>query len=184
MMQIENLRFSYGNKEIFNGFNHTFESVTCITGPSGCGKTTLLRLIAGLEKPRGGRIVGAPARPAMLFQEDRLLPWLTARQNVAAVLPGTERGSAADWLAKTELADFMDALPENLSGGQKRRVALARALCYGGDLLILDEPFKGFDPALTKRMAALIRAQEIPVVAAVHSPEEMALLGGDVLRLG
>ncbi len=184
MIQIENLRFSYGGNEIFSGVSHTFGPVTCITGPSGCGKTTLLRLVAGLEEPQGGKIGGAPARPAVLFQEDRLLPWLTARQNVAAVLPGADRGAAADWLRKTELADFMDVLPENLSGGQKRRVALARALCYGGDLLILDENFKGFDPALTKRMAALILAQEIPVIAAVHSPEEMALLGGDVLRLG
>jgi ABC-type nitrate/sulfonate/bicarbonate transport system ATPase subunit len=184
MICIDGLRFSYGDKLIVDGFTASLGPVTVIAGPSGCGKTTLLRLIAGLEKPQGGTVTGVPDRIAVLFQEDRLLPWLTARQNVAAVLQGGTESAAADWLNRVELGGELDSYPDNLSGGQKRRVALARALAYGGGLLILDEPFKGFDPALTERMAALILSQQVPVIAALHAPEEMALLGGEVISLG
>jgi ABC-type nitrate/sulfonate/bicarbonate transport system ATPase subunit len=190
MIRIEGLQFAYGGKTVFDGFNAVLGPVASIAGPSGCGKTTLLRLLAGLETPGGGSITGVPDRVAVMFQEDRLLPWLTARQNVAAVLPKgndgmpLESGIDAEWLCRVALDDALDSYPDQLSGGQRRRVALARALAFRGGLLILDEPFKGFDPELTRRMAALILAQNIPVVAALHAPEEMALLGGDVVRLG
>jgi ABC-type nitrate/sulfonate/bicarbonate transport system ATPase subunit len=192
MIRIENLVFAYNEKNdgktvarrrIFDGFSAALSSVTCITGPSGCGKTTLLRLIAGLEKPQEGVITGVPERVSVMFQEDRLLPWLSARRNIEAVLPPERSGEAAQWLRRVELDDCLDSLPESLSGGQKRRVALARALAFGGGLLILDEPFKGFDPALTERMAALIKSRNVQVIAAVHAPEEMSLLGGEVIRL-
>ena len=193
MIRIQELYFGYGGKSIFDGFTRDLGPVTCITGPSGCGKTTLLRLIAGFEKPDSGTIAGVPERVSVLFQEDRLLPWHSARRNVEAVLAPDNSGAAAEWLQKTELGDFLDSSPNSLSGGQRRRVALARALAYAGEtpageapgaLLILDEPFKGLDPALTGRMTALILSQNIPVIAAVHSPEEIALFGGDVIKLG
>jgi ABC-type nitrate/sulfonate/bicarbonate transport system ATPase subunit len=183
MIRIEKLLFAYGDKKVFEGFTETLGPVTCVTGPSGCGKTTLLRLLAGFEKPQGGTITGVPERVAVMFQEDRLLPWWTARRNVEAVLPGLDGAEAAVWLRRVELGDCLDSLSDSLSGGQRRRVALARTLGYGGGLLVLDEPFKGFDPALTERMAKLILSLNTPVVAAVHSPEEIALLGGEVIRL-
>ncbi len=184
MIEVSHLRFSYGDKNIFDGLSLRFGDVTCVTGPSGCGKTTLLKLLAGLMKPLGGKIVGMPSRISFMFQEDRLLPWCTARENVASVLPPDGAEKADAWLKRVELEAYASAYPGNLSGGQRRRVALARALAYGGGVLILDEPYKGFDPELTRRMTALILSQNVPVIASVHSPEEMGLLGGDVVRLG
>ncbi|NLA87688.1 MAG: ABC transporter ATP-binding protein [Clostridiales bacterium] len=189
MITIESLRFAYGGKQIFDGLNLSLGPITCVTGPSGCGKTTLLRLVAGLLKPQSGTIGGVPERVSMVFQEDRLLPWRTALENVSAVLPPAEAHQAADWLRLVELSGLRNSYPDSMSGGQKRRVALARALAYsgelpeGGGLLILDEPFKGVDPELTDRMAALILSRNIPIIAALHAPEEIERLGGDNVRL-
>ena len=183
MIEINALRFVYGEKQIFDGLSLSLGETTCITGPSGCGKTTLLKLLAGLEKPQSGTITGVPRRVSFMFQEDRLLPWCTARENVAAVLPPHRADKAGFWLRQVELMDQPDSYPANMSGGQRRRVALARALAFDGGLLILDEPFKGFDPDLTRRMAALIRSLNTPVIASVHAPDEMEQIGGDIIRL-
>lgn len=184
MIMIDSLRFSYGADMLFDGLSVTLGRITCITGPSGCGKTALLRLLAGLEKPQSGTITGVPDRAAVMFQEDRLLPWCSALRNIAAVLPVEHADKAEFWLKKVELEAVAASLPENLSGGQIRRVALARTLAFGGGILLLDEPFKGFDPELTRRMVALILAQNIPVIASVHSPEEIDLFGGEIINLG
>jgi len=184
MIEIRDLHFSYADKPVFSGLNLDIgDGITCITGPSGCGKSTLLRLLAGLEKPTGGRISGVPERPALMFQENRLLPWLTAEQNVAAVLPKHARADAIGWLERVETAELSQSLPGEMSGGQCRRVSLARALAYGGGILLLDEPFTGLDPALTERMTELVRSVEIPVVAVLHSTAEVALLGGKNISL-
>lgn len=189
MINIESLSFAHGGKPVFDGLNLSLGHKTCITGPSGCGKTTLLRLLAGLLKPRSGAITGVPDRVSMVFQEDRLLPWRTALENIAVVLPTPAEKKAEEWLGLVELDGLGGSYPDSMSGGQKRRVALARALAFGGELppggrlLILDEPFKGFDPELTVRMASLILSQDIPIVAALHAPEEIELLGGDLVRL-
>ncbi len=186
MIQIASLSFSYGKKEIFHGLTLEIpEPVACLMGPSGSGKTTLLRLIAGLLKPGEGRITGVSEPVSFLFQEDRLLPWFSAEENVAAVLPKEKRGDAASWLRRVELPEESFASPPGkLSGGQQRRVALARALAFGEKgLLILDEPFKGLDAALAERMIDLILKQERPLLVSTHSTEEARLLGGAVLTL-
>lgn len=184
MISVQNLSFSYGEQNIFDRFSAEFSgSVTCLEGPSGCGKTTLLRLIAGLIKPDSGGISGVPLRISFLFQEDRLLPWLTAEENVQAVLPNSKKEAAAVLLGSVELAGEAGKLPENLSGGQRRRVALARALAYESGLLLLDEPFKGLDPALTARLVPLILSKNVPIIMTSHSREEAALMGGETLRL-
>ena len=184
MIVVDSLSFAYGDKQLFDGLSLSFGGVSCITGLSGCGKTTLLRLLAGLEKPQSGTIAGVADRVSFMFQEDRLLPWSSARENVAAALSADEADNAESWLKKVELEDCLSSYPGNMSGGQTRRVALARALAYRGGVLILDEPFKGFDPELTRRMAGLILSQNVPVIASVHSLEEIGLLGGDIIRLG
>ena len=184
MIEINKLSFAYSGKQIFDGLSLSLGEYACITGPSGCGKTTLLRLIAGLEKPQGGTITGVPDRVSFMFQEDRLLPWGTARENVASVLPTDETDKVDYWLEQVELKEHGMSYPANMSGGQKRRVALARALAYGGGLLLLDEPFKGFDAKLAKRMADLIRSTNMPVIASVHSSQEMGFLGGEIIKLG
>ena len=185
MITVSSLSFSYGKTPVFRDFSLEIPGPAAVLmGPSGCGKTTLLRLTAGLLKPDAGEILGAEGPVSFLFQEDRLLPWFSAEENVAAVLPGEKRGDAAKWLGKVELPEeSFSSLPGNLSGGQQRRVALARALAYGGGLLILDEPFKGLDAGLAKRMIDLILEQKRPLLVSTHSAEEARLLGGTVITL-
>ncbi|NCB50427.1 MAG: ABC transporter ATP-binding protein [Clostridia bacterium] len=179
MIIIDGLSFSYGGKKIFEDLTLELpDGVCCIQGISGRGKTTLLRLIAGLEKADGGKISGVPERVAYMFQEDRLLPWQSAAGNVAAVLPKYWAEEAGGWLAAVELQHEADSLPENLSGGQRRRISLARTLAFGGDLLILDEPFEGLDPDLTARMVELIRSRSSNVLVTAHSAYETGLWGG------
>ena len=185
MIQIQDLRLAFGNKIVLDGFSARLplEGVTSIQGPSGCGKTTLLRVLAGLEKPQSGRVTGLPARIGFLFQDDRLLPWCTAAENVAAVLPKGERTRVGDYLRLVELEGEGKSLPGQLSGGMRRRVALARTLAFGGELLLLDEPFKGMDEALTERLAARLTALGIPILAVAHGEKERQALGGRCLRL-
>ncbi|MCL1905877.1 MAG: ATP-binding cassette domain-containing protein [Clostridiales bacterium] len=131
--------------------------LVCLTGPSGCGKTSLLMLLAGLNQPQSGTVLGLEKRRvSMLFQEDRLLPWLTAAENVALVLPSGLAKDALPWLELVELTDEAGQLPQELSGGMRRRVALARALAYRGDMLILDEPTNGLDKDRARRIMGRI----------------------------
>lgn len=177
-MRLENVSFSYGDKVILDGFSLSLPDggVTALSGPSGCGKTTLLRLLAGLLTPESGSI-DAPglARTAILFQEDRLLPAFSAAAQLKAVLP---RGAeVVDYLDAVGLASEADSPVEALSGGMKRRVALARALAYAGDksLLLLDEPFTGVDAGNARRIMARLRALDIPVLLSAHDAESLSL---------
>ncbi|ADV65858.1 ABC transporter ATP-binding protein [Deinococcus maricopensis] len=125
-----------------------------VVGASGGGKTTLLRVLAGLTPPSHGRVQvaqadGAAPRVRVMFQEDRLLPWLRALDNVALGLPRTARPHALAALHGVGLGARADAYPHELSGGQRQRVALARALAHRPGLLLLDEPFGALD-ALTR----------------------------------
>lgn len=155
-----------------------------LMGPSGCGKTTLLKLLLGLMKPLSGR-AEIRGKAACVFQEPRLLPWRTAVENVNAVLSdrGETLGEARAWLERLELGEAAGLYPDELSGGMKQRIAIARALAYGGDALLLDEPLKGLDQALKQRTAELIlknsRAKAILLVT--HDREEAALLAKRVL---
>ena len=187
MIQLRNATVRFGEKTVLENFSFTLPDggVTCLLGPSGCGKTTLARVLAGLTPPGSGTLTGiAPGQTAFVFQEDRLLPWLTARENVAAVLPRANRGEADRFLAAFELSQAGDLLPRELSGGMQRRVALARGFAYGGRLLILDEPFKGLDQDLVRRLYPLVleAAGTKPVLLITHQPQEAEALG-TVLRL-
>ena len=188
MLTIEHLTKQFGAKTLFRDLSLTVDGPAVLWAPSGWGKTTLLRILMGLETPTAGRVQGV-GRAAAVFQEDRLCPQLTAVQNVALVLPGSEKQY------KTQIeADFqqlgMDmaalALPAaRLSGGQKRRTALLRALWAPSDTLLLDEPFTGMDPGTLSAAAALLRRRctEKPVLLATHDREAIRLLGWPVLEL-
>ena len=161
----------YGEKLVLDHFSLDLPArgLTALSGPSGCGKTTLLRAMAGLAHPQEGTVDGLdPTRTAFLFQEDRLLPWRTAAQNIADVLPRSQRKEAARWLVFAELEGEAGAYPAALSGGMTRRLALARCAALGGDMLLLDEPFAGVDPARTGRLIDRLRALNVPVVLASH----------------
>ena len=190
-MKIENLCFSYLDKEIektvFDGLNLESNSrIICLMGPSGCGKTTLLHILAGLLQPCGGKVSDFPSSISIMFQEDRLLPWLNAYENVALVRGGNpawkgQDDSVAEILKKLDIDPAMDI--GSMSGGMKRRVALARALAFESEALLLDEPFKGMDEDLVQRAADLIKSQNKITVVSTHSEAEARALGAEIVRL-
>ncbi|MEG2597166.1 MAG: ATP-binding cassette domain-containing protein [Oscillospiraceae bacterium] len=148
-IQCSHLTKSFGDKTVLKDWSFTFldNRVTAIMGASGVGKTTLIQLILGLEKADSGNISGlSNKRISVVFQEDRLFPQLTVLEN--AEVSG---GKGDYWLHRLGLSEEKNNFPSTLSGGMKRRVSIARALCDDGDIFILDEPFKGLD-AETKQM--------------------------------
>ena len=171
MLEISHLTLSYGEKRVLEDFSLTLplEGVTVLSGPSGCGKTTLMRCIAGLERPQGGTVAGlSPRETAFLFQEDRLFPWRTAEQHILDVLPKARRGEADRWLALAGLEGERAAYPAALSGGMKRRLALVRALALGGGLYLLDEPFTGVDGERIRALIAALKELGTPVLLSSH----------------
>ena len=191
-IHLDHISFEYGRREILSDFTLTLPGVgvTILRGPSGCGKTTLLRLLAGLEQPRSGRITGVcPRETAFLFQENRLLPWRTAEQHLTDVLPRDRREEAERWLALTELTGEERSYPAALSGGMCRRLALARCLALGGRLYLLDEPFAGVDPQRASRIMTGLRALPAPVLLTSHEDHILSLahrvidLDGPPLRI-
>ena len=161
-------------------------AVTCLMGPSGCGKTTLLRILTGLEAPDCGEITGVPTRIAMVFQEDRLVDSLTVRANLRLALgAGYDPADAQALLNELDLPDALRRTVGELSGGMKRRVALARALLYDVPLLVLDEPFKGLDETTARQcMDALARrAAGRAVLLVTHDAQEGDYLHARTLQM-
>lgn len=153
--------------------------IVCLFAPSGSGKTTLLRMIAGLEKPDEGDIADLPGRVSFHFQENRLLPWYTASENLALVTDAPDL-----WLKWVGLGGEGRRYPRELSGGMQRRVAFARALAYEADVLLLDEPFKEADPENRDRMMDLVRRQTDRklIVWVTHNLEEAQALSDRIDR--
>ncbi len=173
--------------------------IVAVVGASGCGKSTLLRIVAGLEEAsRGavavaGRPVAGPSRAVgIVFQEPRLMPWLTARDNVAFGLhrlPRAERDALATAaLARVHLDGFADALPKQLSGGMAQRAALARALVGRPPVLLLDEPFSALDAltrqALQDELLALWAEDRPTMLLVTHDLDEALALADRVVVLG
>lgn len=188
MLSIERLEKRFGEKLLFHDLNLSIDAPAVLWAPSGWGKTTLLRILMGLEPPTSGSVKGV-GRVGAVFQEDRLCPQLTAVQNVLLPLSGDPQA-----LTPQICADFsqlgMDAaalaLPSRrLSGGQKRRTALLRALWVPSDTMLLDEPFTGMDPKTMQRAAALLNARCMgkPVLLATHDQDAIRALGWQVLEL-
>ncbi len=161
MVAVKELFYSINGENIINGVNlRAGRGITCLLGESGCGKTTLLRLIAGLIKPESG-IIKTSGRVCMLFQEDRLFPWLTAEQNVAMVMDKTEKGDrnrAREYLELMGLKDAAGLSPAQLSGGMQRRVSFAAMMAFNADICLLDEPVRGLDEKSAEVMLARIKA--------------------------
>ncbi len=165
------------------------EGITVVVGKSGCGKTTLLKLIAGLEKPTAGTIAMPPGmKTGVVFQEARLMPWLTVEKNIAFGLrggPGENEGAIQELIGLVGLAGFEKAYPHQLSGGMQQRVALARALAVDPDLLLMDEPFAALDyftrAAMQKELLRIQKARGIGVLMVTHNLDEALLLGDHLI---
>lgn len=147
---IRNLRLELGSGEF-----------VCLVGPSGCGKTTLLNIVAGLDPDyRGSVLIGqdsAKARIGYVFQNPRLLPWRTVRENIGLALPeDTDPAYVAHLFEAVGLSQSLDVYPERLSLGMSRRAALVRAFAVNPDLLLMDEPFVSLDPPTARRIRELV----------------------------
>lgn len=184
---ITNLSKSYAETVVFRDFSARLPlgEASVITGVSGGGKTTLLRLVLGLETPDGGEITGVPERRAAVFQEDRLCPQLTALENVLLISGRKKEREARDLLARLGLGESLAVPAAELSGGMRRRCALARALCAEFDLLVLDEPFKGLDE--TNRRAAMDAVRALSgdktVLLVTHDAAEAEFFGENRLSI-
>ena len=172
---LEQVTKGFGDHVVLQEFSARFPGgqCTCIMGPSGCGKTTLLRLILGLEQPDSGRILGQTFPMAAVFQENRLFEDFSALSNVTAVCPRERRSEAAQHLTALGLGESLHAPVRTLSGGMKRRVAVARAVLAPGEILILDEPFTGLDRDTKGRTLLLV----------THDPAERDALAQHVLNM-
>lgn len=159
-IRLAGIAHGYGDLRVLDGIDLEIPSgrIVCIVGPSGCGKSTLLRLMGGLERPDRGEVLQVGAAPpgclnalTYVFQDFALLPWRSVRGNVALGLEGHGLGAAETRrivdgvLARTNLSDFAEALPKQLSGGMKQRVAIARALAVNPAVMLLDEPLSALD---------------------------------------
>lgn len=186
-VRVRGLRRAYGSRIVIDNLDLDISrgEFVALLGESGCGKTTLLRTLAGLDPVQGGQIE-APRRPAVVFQEHRLLPWESLWRNVSLGLP--EKGArelAAAALSEVGLGSRLDDWPRNLSGGQAQRVALARALVQEPELLLLDEPFAALDALTRIRMHVLVKqlvARHRPgVLIVTHDVDEAIALADRIL---
>lgn len=177
---------SYGEKKVFENFALEVAQgeILCVLGASGAGKTTLLNALAGLVSFEG-EVTPAPKKVGYIFQEPRLIPSLTVEQNLLYV--GGRVENIDEILRKTELLEHRNKRPRFLSGGEKQRVAFARAFVCESDLLLLDEPFSSLDTALKIRMmetfARLWEEKQQAAVLVTHDLEEAWALGHRIILL-
>ena len=178
---------------------HRREFITVI-GPSGCGKTTLIRILAGLDFPTSGNVLlegkkmeGPGAERGMVFQDYTLFPWLTVKKNVMFGLEIQGLGSlkaeaeAMEWLEIVGLAKFAETYPEQLSGGMKQRVAIARSLANRPEILFLDEPFGALDAQTRSSMQAYLlkiwQNVDVTIFFVTHDLDEAVYLSDRILVL-
>ena len=188
MIAVHKLCKAFGGKAVLQDFSCELEEgrVTALMAPSGWGKTTLLRCMAGLEKPDSGTVRDVPERMGYVFQEDRLCGHMSAVENVRlATGRRMDTETIRAHLTELGLGGQLHQPVEELSGGQRRRVAIARAVCFGGGLLLLDEPFKGLDAETRQQAAAYILRHRngAAVVCVTHDREDAAALGAEIAAL-
>ncbi|MQY16793.1 Bicarbonate transport ATP-binding protein CmpC [Streptomyces sp. RB5] len=193
--RIEHVSKSFGSQLVLDDITLDVapgEFVTLL-GASGCGKSTLLNLVAGLDAPSGGAIATPGGRPALMFQEHALFPWLTAGKNIelALKLRGVARADrrtrAEELLELVRLAGAYDKRVHELSGGMRQRVALARALAQDSSLLLMDEPFAALD-AITRdvlhdELTRIWASTSVSVLFVTHNVREAVRLAERVVLM-
>ena len=184
---LRNVSRSFDGKPVLRHVSLLFPAgeICCVRGRSGIGKTTLLRIIAGLLSPDEGTVEGVPDKIAFVFQEDRLCEDFSALSNIRMVTKNRTKEEILQHLEELELRGEASLAVREFSGGMRRRVALARAICADADLLLLDEPFKGLDPELRIRVIDYVKrhTEGKTVICVTHEEAEAVLLGGRIIEL-
>lgn len=152
MYKVENISKFFGELKVLDGISLDFPEgkTTCILGPSGCGKTTLLNILAGFIPVDSGKLYGFNVDKSYIFQEDRLIPWKTVKDNLELVLKGKmdkrKIQELIDFYLKiSNLDEYKNYYPHKLSGGMRQRINILRAFMYPSKLILMDEPFKSLD---------------------------------------
>ena len=198
LLRVRGLSVGFGGPPVIDGVDlevRTGQFVSLV-GPSGSGKTSILRVVTGLLEPLRGTVeLGAALQDVgFLFQDDALLPWRTARQNAALGLrirdvPPADADARADhWLARLGLTGFGDRFPAQLSGGQRKRVAIAQVLALRPKLLLMDEPFAALDAIvrtrITQELLDWVECEGLTVLLVTHDLEEAIAASDTVAVLG
>ena len=185
-MKINNLTKKFGSKVIFNNFSLEFQDnkVNYLLGESGVGKTTILRIIAGLDKDFKGEIVPSNAKISCVFQEPRLFPKLTLKENVE-IVSESSKYEIEDLLEILELENEVNSLPSSLSGGMKMRLSLARSLYYNGDIFLMDEPFSALDNDMKSRIIPKVFniLKDKTVIIVSHNAEEIKKYTNNLIKI-
>ncbi|MBR1673297.1 MAG: ABC transporter ATP-binding protein [Fretibacterium sp.] len=187
-IEVRGLWKSFGGSPLFRGLNLSFPAgeVTALMGPSGIGKTTLLHILMGLVPADAGEIAGIPSPRSAVFQEDRLIPDLSAARNAALGCPQAPgQPVILEHLSRVGLAGDVDTLASALSGGMARRVAVVRACLAPSKMIFMDEPFAGLDAATARQVMEYIKDVRggRTLLAVVHDQEHAEGLGGDIIDL-
>ncbi len=197
MLRIRGLVMGYGGEPVLDGIDldvRAGEFVSLI-GPSGSGKTSVLRAVTGLARPQAGSIdTDIPVQDiGYLFQDDALLPWRTVRENIALGLRIRGAAHAATeervghWLARLGLEQYGGRYPRQLSGGQRKRVAIAQVLALQPRLLLMDEPFSSLDAIVrmrvTEELLGWVETEHLTVLLVTHDLEEAISLSDVVYVL-
>lgn len=188
LLEVKSISKSFDDTVVLNDFSYKFDrGVYVLSEPSGAGKTTLLRILCGLEVADSGTVSKSPqAKTVMMFQEDRLLENLSVRANIMLAIQAhsqkqkqNARERITEALCAVGLEGTENKPVSELSGGQKRRVALLRTLFANADILLFDEPLKGLDEALKQQVIAFVKpfVESKVVIWVTHTPEEVKLLG-------
>jgi NitT/TauT family transport system ATP-binding protein len=197
VLQIRGLAIGYGGEPVLHRVDLDVAAgqFVSLIGPSGSGKSSILRAITGLVPPAAGAVsLDVPAADiGFLFQDDALLPWRTARENVAlgmrirGIARGAAEQAAGEWLARLGLGAFGDRFPRQLSGGQRKRVAIAQVLALEPRLLLMDEPFASLDAIVrlrvTEELLGWVERQHLTVLLVTHDLEEALALSDVVYAL-
>ncbi|MBJ2345327.1 MULTISPECIES: ABC transporter ATP-binding protein [Pseudomonas] len=188
LLDIHVARKSFATTTVLNDIHLQLQprETVSLLGPSGCGKSTLLRIVAGLEKDFEGQLLSHTEQLAFVFQEPRLMPWLTVQQNIGFSDDDRyDKAWVAQLIEEVGLSDFADALPKALSGGMAQRVAIARGLYSRPRVLLLDEPFSAVDAFTRMKLQDLLlqlaERHAIALLLVTHDVDEALYLSDRVL---
>ncbi len=190
IVKLENINLSFNERNIISdlSLNIDKEEIICIIGPSGCGKTTVLNLISGNLEPSNGSVYRNFNKVSYVFQEDRLLPWENAENNISIVNPGADRSELKKLIKLVDLEGFEKYKPDQLSGGMRQRISIARGFFYPAELLLMDEPLKSLDYSLRMNLLnsilSLIEYEKRTLIYVTHEIDEALILADRIIVLG